>query len=357
MSRIEQIMVWLSEHLETYQLEALGGDASFRRYFRVTTDEGDCLLMDSPPDKEPVEPFVRIDRFLESSGVRVPKILVAAEDDGLLLIEDFGNQLFAQALPSNHQSLAAADLEQADQLYRLAIDTLVHMQRVSLSSAKSAQIPAYSEAKLIDECSLFDQWFLPFLGSDKKVAPVSLTTLYAELAVSMQAQPQVLVHRDYHSRNLMMLDAQIGLIDFQDAVTGAVTYDVVSLLRDAYVAFSEKQINEWSRYAFDQQQRAGHLSGDLSFSDYELMLAVSGLQRGLKVLGIFVRLSERDGKTGYLADLPRVMQQVIVQMKIWQNAHAHGSMAQSAISADQAASLLGWFEDLQTQMMNKLTQD
>ena len=277
--------------------------------------------------------------------------------DGLLLIEDFGNQLFAQALPSNHQNLAAADLEQADQLYRLAIDTLVDMQRVSLSSAKSAQIPAYSETKLIDECSLFDQWFLPFLGSDKKVAPVSLITLYAELAVSMQAQPQVLVHRDYHSRNLMMLDAQIGLIDFQDAVTGAVTYDVVSLLRDAYVAFSEEQINEWSRYAFDQQQRAGHLSGDLSFSDYELMLAVSGLQRGLKVLGIFVRLSERDGKTGYLADLPRVMQQVIVQMKIWQNAHAHGSLAQSAIRTDQAASLLGWFEDLQTQMMNKLTQD
>ena len=357
MSRIEQIMVWLSEHLETYQLEALGGDASFRRYFRVTTDEGDCLLMDSPPDKEPVEPFVRIDQFLQTAGVRVPKILVAAEDQGLLLIEDFGNQLFAQALPSNHQSLDAADLDQADRLYHLAIDTLVTMQRVSLSSAKSAQIPAYSEAKLIDECGLFDQWFLPFLGSDKKAAPVSLTTLYAELAASMQAQPQVLVHRDYHSRNLMMLDAQIGLIDFQDAVTGAVTYDVVSLLRDAYVAFSEERINDWSRYAFDQQQRDGHLSGDLSFSDYELMLAVSGLQRGLKVLGIFVRLSERDGKTGYLADLPRVMQQVIVQLRIWQNAHAQGSSSQSTISADQAADLLCWFEGLQVQMIKKLAED
>ena len=356
MSRIEQIMQWLSEHFATYELEALGGDASFRRYFRVSTDEGDCLLMDSPPDKEPVEPFVRIDRFLYEAGVRVPKILLANEDHGLLLIEDFGDQLFAQALPSDHQSQADKDLACADQLYQLAINTLVDLQRISPSAAEQAQIPSYSASKLIDECRLFDQWFLPYIGVDNAAAPLSLSELYEALATNMLAQPQVLVHRDYHSRNLMMVDQQIGLIDFQDAVRGALTYDVVSLLRDAYVSFDQSQINAWSRYAHTAQQQAGHLSGDLSFDQYEQMLAVSGLQRGLKVLGIFVRLSERDGKTGYLADLPRVMQQVIIQLKILQNADAIGSSSLLGLSADQAAGLTGWFEELQTKMLQKLAQ-
>lgn len=311
--RREAAQRWL-QSLPLAQPETLApasADASFRRYFRVRygTSGGTAILMDSPPDREPLEPFLRVQGLLLEAGLRAPKTLAEQAQDGFLLLEDFGQTTLLQALENT--SFAA---EPANAFYQAAQRALIELQVWSLKAGRAAigVLPAYDAQRLRDEMQLFPTWYLEkhlqlCLSDAEKAVLEHTETFLVERAL---AQPTVLVHRDYHSRNLMV-DADRpgevpGILDFQDAVIGPITYDLVSLLRDAYVQWPEAIQMDWAiRYWHDARAAGLPLAEDFAdfYRDFEYM----GLQRHLKVLGIFARLSIRDGKDGYLKDIPKVL--------------------------------------------------
>lgn len=280
------------------EIAVLAGDASFRRYARILVDGKSWMLMDAPPPQEDCTPFVAIAEMLLAKGVRVPKIVAQDLDQGFLLLEDFGDTVLSAALSA----------DTVDQHYQQALNQLIDLQKIAVPVA--VDIPAYQADKLIAEMRLFDQWFLPqFLQLELSQAEQDLLTqTYQYLAEQAIAQPQVLVHRDYHSRNLMLLadEPVLGVIDFQDAVIGAISYDVVSLLRDAYVQWPVAQVQGWIKTYWQRAQLKG-LMVEVSLAQFEQWFDAMAAQRHLKVLGIFVRLSQRDGKHGYLNDLPLVL--------------------------------------------------
>ena len=311
--RREAAQRWL-QSLPLAQPETLApasADASFRRYFRVRygTSCGTAILMDSPPDREPLEPFLRVQGLLLEAGLRAPKTLAEQAQDGFLLLEDFGQTTLLQALENT--SFAA---EPANTFYQAAQRALIELQVWSLKAGRAAigVLPAYDAQRLRDEMQLFPTRYLEkhlqlCLSDAEKAVLEHTEALLVEKAL---AQPTVLVHRDYHSRNLMV-DADRpgevpGILDFQDAVIGPITYDLVSLLRDAYVQWPEAIQMDWAiRYWHDARAAGLPLAEDFAdfYRDFEYM----GLQRHLKVLGIFARLSIRDGKHGYLKDIPKVL--------------------------------------------------
>lgn len=282
-------------------IRSASSDASFRRYFRVDTPQGNSLVvMDAPPEREPLHSFLHVAQLLDAAGVRVPGRLAVNEAEGYLLLEDFGNDTYLPLLKT----------ESAGVLYRDAWLALIKIQSWSLLQTPQAlNLPVYDREKLTQEMSLFEAWYVEkHLGTslNQKEKETLAKTLGA-LCTKALAQPQVLVHRDYHSRNLMRLaSGSPGLLDFQDAVVGPITYDLVSLLRDAYIVWEEDQQIDWAvRYWQDARKAGLPVAEDFSsfWEDFEWM----GLQRHLKVLGIFARLYHRDGKDGYLKDLPVVM--------------------------------------------------
>lgn len=296
MQREQIIQTWLNDVLKTsaYQLHYLLGDASFRRYARVTVANQTYMLMDAPPDKEDCLPFVQIDEFLDSHGVRVPHIVAKNLEQGLLLLEDFGDVVLAQKL--NADTVVAYYLQSFKQI--------IHLQSIDATQI----LPAYSNEKLMQEMQLFIDWLLPSLNielsADEQAIVQNTFTLLAECAVN---QPQVIVHRDFHSRNLMQIgdEQTLGVIDFQDAVIGADTYDLISITRDAYVQWRPTQVEQWFKQFYELlPNQAKH---QRSFDDFKRDADFMAIQRHLKILGIFVRLFKRDGKAGYLKDLPRVM--------------------------------------------------
>lgn len=306
MSRQILIQQWLETVLagQSFALDYLPGDASFRRYARVRLVNGTSaatlngpasyMLMDAPPAQEDCAPFVQIDEFLANHGVRVPRIVAQDLTQGLLLLEDFGDTVLSMVLSP----------DQVDHFYGRAFEQLTALQAIDASH----QLPEYTAEKLRQEMQLFDQWLLPSLDIpvDDDIAAL-LGRTYDWIVAQVLTQPQVVVHRDFHSRNLMVLphEAALGVIDFQDAVVGPDTYDLISLIRDAYVQWPSLQVDGWIARFFDampEQQRAGRNLKQF-YHDTDVMT----LQRHLKVLGIFVRLYQRDGKAGYLPDLPRVM--------------------------------------------------
>lgn len=300
MDRIEALQAWLARqpglHPET--LAPASSDASFRRYFRIATDQGSAIVMDAPPPQEDVRPFVAIAALLRRGGLAAPAVLAEDADQGFLLLDDLGQQTLADALAAGAPP---------DPLYRVALTDLVTLQQIPAGG----QVPAYDRALLERELALFPDWYL-----DRHLArPLDAAGLRAwqvctgRLVDACLAQPQVLVHRDYHCRNLMVLAQQpprLGMLDFQDAVTGPCTYDLVSLLRDAYVEFPEDQQIDWLVRWWQQARTAGlpvPVDFGTLYRDFEWM----GVQRHLKVLGIFARLWHRDGKDAYLPHLPRVL--------------------------------------------------
>ena len=295
--RLQCIRVWLTERLgrEDFGLAPASADASFRRYFRVTAPGESWIVMDAPPEHEDCRPFVHVAGLLQSAGVRVPQVRHADLELGLLLLDDLGNLPY---LPR----LLAGD---ADVLYEDALQTLVRMQR----HAAADGLPAYDEAMLLREMELFPDWLLArHLGADADAAERAvLERSFAFLTEQAAAQAEVFVHRDYHSRNLMVLaERNPGVIDFQDAVRGPLSYDLVSLLRDAYVRWPEQRVQAWlARYHAIALDAGLPVPGSLGMlrRDFDLM----GVQRHLKVAGIFARLYHRDGKPGYLADIPLVL--------------------------------------------------
>ena len=275
-------------------------DASFRRYFRVTSATGaTAIVMDAPPPQEDVRPFVNMTNLLACGGVHVPQLFAADEARGFLLLRDMGASTYLSALQS-------ADTELRDALFADAITSLVQLQRIDSSQARMP-LPHYDAALLRREIMLFPDWYLcrhcnAVISDDEKN---SLERVYATLIASALAQPTVLVHRDYMPRNLMVTtERNPGVLDYQDAVIGPITYDIASLMRDAFLSWEEPQIIDWVVRYWDQAKKVG-LPVRTDFSEFYREMEWMGLQRHLKVMGIFARINYRDGKPKYLADTPR----------------------------------------------------
>jgi aminoglycoside/choline kinase family phosphotransferase len=298
--RLAQLADWLSG-LQTpatvaASLRPASADASFRRYFRVDTPDGQSLIvMDAPPPQEDVRPFVKVAELFSATGVSVPAILAQDTERGFLLLSDLGSTTYLQQLSS----------DTAHKLYIDAIDALILLQVQS----RAGVLPVYDRELLHRELMLFPDWYitrhLKATLTDTQTA--DLNRVFDVLLANNLAQASVYVHRDYHSRNLMVMNkGNPGILDFQDAVYGPITYDLVSLLRDAYIQWDEELVLDWVIRYWERARRAGlPVSHDVDafYRDFEFM----GLQRHLKVLGIFARLYHRDGKDGYLNDMPMVM--------------------------------------------------
>jgi aminoglycoside/choline kinase family phosphotransferase len=300
MQREQEMFSWLLTVWgeQTPVLQPVSGDASFRRYFRAQLADGrHYIVMDAPPQQEDCQPFVKVAKLLRDGGVNVPQIVHANLAQGWLVLTDFGDETL----------LVALNTHPAHDLYFQAIQTLLGIQKI----IPHGVVPEYDRERLLRELQLFETWYLKqHLGASLTTAErAALDVLFAHLLDNIAAQPIVLVHRDYHSRNLMVTEQGLGVLDFQDAVAGAITYDLVSLLRDAYVDWDEAQVIDWAIRYWDEARRAGlpvHADFGEFYRDFEWM----GLQRHLKVLGIFARLNVRDGKSAYLNDIPRVLHYV-----------------------------------------------
>jgi len=303
--RLEQLKVWLKDNEIPFQVIApASADASFRRYFRITDENNTFIVMDAPPEKEDCTDFIRIAKILYDFGLNVPQILQQDLEQGFLLLKDLGNTVFLSELNNNT----------VDEMYTVAMDSLLQMQK-----NKNPDLPAYDETLLRNELNLFPDWYLEKQLSvtvTKKQKDI-LNQTFDILIKNALEQPQVCVHRDYHSRNLMVNKSnpqEPGVIDFQDAVIGAVTYDLVSLLKDCYIDWPREKIEEWVKYFYDEAIRL-NIIDDVSFEMFLRWFDLMGLQRHLKVAGIFSRLKHRDGKTGYLKDIPRTMDYVFDVLK------------------------------------------
>jgi len=301
--RAQALHHWLqgiaaAHQLQTETLQPASSDASFRRYFRLQARRSTLIVMDAPPPMENVRPFVRIAALLAQGGVQVPQVLEQDAEQGFVLLTDLGQTTYLQAI--------TAQPDRADGLMRNALGSLVTLQRIDGAGV----VPAYDAALLQRELDLFPEWFVQKHHGHTltEAQRTALQDIFAALIANNLAQPQVLVHRDWHSRNLMVTSERSpGVLDFQDAVIGPITYDLVSLLRDAYIAWPEEQQLDWAIRYWERARKAG-LPVAADAADFYRDLDWMGLQRALKVLGIFARLHHRDGKAQYLGDLPVVLQ-------------------------------------------------
>ncbi len=303
MPRDQLVKDWVASRFpgQSVLITPASADASFRRYFRLTWPDGSTrILMDAPPDKEDCKPFIRVAGLLARAGLAAPRVLDQDLDNGFLVLTDLGRIGYLDALN--------ADLAIADLLIRPVLDVLVTWQL----SSTAATLPPYDATLLRRELDLFPEWFVGrHLGVQLDDSEKSmLDRTFKFLINSALNQPKVFVHRDFMPRNLMVVESEArltpGIIDFQDAVYGPITYDVVSLFRDAFISWDEEQEIDWVVRYWEKARAAGlPVRADFGdfWRDYELM----GLQRHLKVLGIFCRLNYRDGKGKYLDDLPRFM--------------------------------------------------
>jgi len=299
--RQQQLTVWLAQVLQhnEFSLSTASADASFRRYFRVhlTARDGSAetlIAMDAPPPQEDCEPFVRIAALFGEAGMHVPKVLAQDLAQGFLLLSDLGDVTYLSML---NQTSAPA-------LYQDANAALIKLQLES----KPDVLPDYDAALLTREMQLFPDWYiskhLNVTLDEKQQATLQQT--FEVLNRNILAQGKVYVHRDYHARNLMVCADNPGVLDFQDAVYGPITYDLVSLLKDAYISWDEEQIIDWC-VRYWQAARKADLPVSDDFSEFYRDFEYMGAQRHIKVLGIFARLYHRDGKDGYLKDMPLVM--------------------------------------------------
>ncbi len=331
MQRLQQLTEWLHGQFPgaSFDLAPASADASFRRYFRATFSDGQTrIVMDAPPPHENCRPFLHIAKLFEEAGTHVPHVYAQELEQGFLLLSDLGNTTYLQALA----------IDNAQALYGAATDALIKIQLVS----RENELPPYDETLLMREMRLFPEWYiakhLQVTLGDKQTAMLEAT--FQRIIQNNLAQPRVYVHRDYHSRNLMFIESPLlnplphagertnekwgkqaireadarksnflispGILDFQDAVYGPITYDLASLFKDAYIRWEEAEVLDWLIRYWEKARKAGlpvHEDFSGFYRDYEWM----GVQRHLKVLGIFARLYHRDGKVGYLKDLPLVM--------------------------------------------------
>jgi len=326
-SRLALLTRWLREDLgfDPARIEPASADASFRRYFRVTRAAESFIVMDAPPGNEDLGPYLKVTGLLAGIGLNVPWVLARDVSQGLLLLTDLGTRLYLPELTSPAV---------AEALYQNAFAALVHMQ--SAGRAGAAALPPYDEALLRREMQLLPDWFLAkHMQLPVGAAEAShFDRLFGFLAQSALAQPTTFVHRDYHSRNLLVTpEASPGIIDFQDAVRGPVTYDLVSLLKDCYVAWPAREVNKWAlQYRRMLLSTGFELGGDER--DFLRWFDLAGLQRHIKVLGIFCRLYYRDGKRQYLHDLPRVLNYVHATAAAYPETAAFSNFIETRILPD-----------------------
>jgi len=296
MKRQQQIKTWLHSKFpdSLFDISPASADASFRRYFRATFVDRTLIVMDAPPQHEDCRPFIHVAQLFGAAGVHVPQVLAQDLEQGFLLLTDLGNTTYLQALNTSN----------VHELYGAATDALITIQLAS----REFELPLYDKALLIREMYLFPEWYvtkhLQVRLDEKQNA--ALETVFQRILQNNLAQPRVFVHRDYHSRNLMISAPNPGILDFQDAVYGPITYDLASLFKDAYINWEEAEVLDWLiRYWEKARKSRLPVHSDFSdfFRDYEWM----GVQRHLKILGIFARLYHRDNKNGYLKDLPLVI--------------------------------------------------
>ncbi len=301
--RLTAMKQWLALVMDEpiLELTTASTDASFRRYFRVTTSNKTYIVMDAPPEQEDIDLFVKVGNIFGEAGTNVPTTYQANLEQGFLLLQDFGNINYLDKLTANS----------ADTLYMQALDCLYTLQKNT--SPLTTALPVYSSQLLHTEMELFREWFLVKLLKQTLNPEIAnlLDQVWQLLIESALLQPQVCVHRDYHSRNLMYLQQNNpGVIDFQDAVIGPITYDLVSLLRDCYISWPDQQVYHWLANYYDKVSEAGLVKG-YPFEVFARWFDLMGLQRHIKAIGIFSRLQIRDGKPQYLKDIPRTMQYVI----------------------------------------------
>lgn len=286
--RLNSLNHWLKTlyPLEKIHLTPIQGDASFRRYFRATIDTVSYILMDSPPKTEPLLPFIYSTNYLKDAHVNVPNIHHQNSDQGFLMLDDFGNNDFFKTL----------DHKNADHYYKKAIDELIKIQK----SPNNQALPLFDEAHIKKELSLFTDWYLKkHLG----MSSVSLENTFDLLAKNCLKQPYTTIHRDYHCRNLMLLhDDSVGIIDHQDLMYGPISYDLVSLLKDCYIDWPDDQVKTWVNYYLQMRPTA--------CENFFELFELTGLQRHLKAIGIFARLSHRDNNHNFLQYIPRTLSYV-----------------------------------------------
>jgi N-acetylmuramate 1-kinase len=299
-ARAEQRLSFARDALgdRAIQLEVASADASFRSYWRVYCGNETRIVMDSPPEHEDLRGWLAIRARLHTAGLHVPAVYASDPDTGFALIEDLGQRHYLDALPQGD----------ADALYRDAMAALLRMQ-----AAAADDLPAYDAAFLRQEMELLPEWFLERHLADRP-GPAQrrlLDEAFNFIITAVLEQPHCFVHRDFHSRNLLLADPNPGVIDFQGALRGPMTYDLASLLRDAYIRWDDTRVAHWVEHYRCRLLEAGRLDPAVDPARFMRWFDLTGLQRHLKVLGIFCRLHYRDGKTGYLADLPRVFAYVV----------------------------------------------
>ncbi|MFJ2466291.1 aminoglycoside phosphotransferase family protein [Pseudomonas sp. NPDC087615] len=302
--RLQHLKLWLDEQLANLftdqgwgavppaTLTAASSDASFRRYFRWEGAGRSFVVMDAPPPQENCKPFVDIAFLLAKSGINVPKIYAEDLKRGFLLLNDLGNKTYLDVI----------DTENADALFNDALQALLAFQQLPMV----APLPSYDVALLRRELELFPEWYVKReLGVEFDATQQQQWQRVSDLLInSALAQPKVLVHRDYMPRNLMLSEPNPGVLDFQDAVYGPVTYDVTCLFKDAFLSWPEERVRGWlERYW--QQASALNIPVQPNLDDFLRASDLMGVQRHLKVIGIFARICHRDGKPRYLADVPR----------------------------------------------------
>ncbi len=302
--RLEQLTIWLEQCLpELFAAEGWGdvpsgrftpasSDASFRRYFRWEGAGRTLIVMDAPPPQENCRPFVQVAEVLAGAGVHVPRVLAADLERGFLLLDDLGRQTYLDVM----------NRDNASELFADAMQALLAFQRLPMV----AQLPVYDDALLRRELQLFPDWYLDrHLGLQLEAKSLAAWQRICDtLVASALAQPQVLVHRDFMPRNLMISQPNPGVLDFQDAVYGPVTYDITCLFKDAFLSWPEAQVEAWLRDYWQLAKSSGVPVQD-RFEDFWRASDLMGVQRHLKVIGIFARICHRDGKPKYLGDVPR----------------------------------------------------
>jgi len=300
--RIDALNAWLAPELKRegvteYTLAPASADASFRRYFRITSSAGTRIVMDAPPGQEDCRQFVNVARLMREAGVNAPEVIAQDLSQGFLLLSDLGRETYLDVINDGN----------ADTLFRDANEALIKWQLAS----KPGVLPVYGEAQIAQELSLFPDWYL----ARHVAAPLSdkqrntLRSVFAAIAQHALSQAGVYVHSDYMPRNLMISAPNPGVLDFQDAVYGPVSYDIASLYRDAFISWDEERVLDGTIRYWENARKAG-LPVPANFGDFYRDVEWMGLQRHLRILGIFARLNYRDGKPAYLADAPRFVNYV-----------------------------------------------
>ena len=304
--RKQQLTDWLqtTEMAPTGALQVVSGDASFRRYFRYPHQDQWFIAVDAPPPQESLQPFMAIAERYRAAGIRAPKVHADDEALGFMVLDDFGDTLLFSQLTDDQAALA---------LYSRALAQLPALMRVIHTSEGS--LPLYDRALLVRELNLFSKWLMnQHLAMELSEAEQETWQQACELFIATALeQPQVGVHRDYHSRNIMLIEnsSELGIIDFQDAVIGPITYDAVSLLRDCYVRWPSSVVSSCLAFFHQRLHTEQLLATTVSLSDFEYWFDLMGIQRHLKAAGIFARLNHRDGKPGYMADVPRTLSYIV----------------------------------------------